>query len=367
MWQPTPARRFGHAGLTRAAALPESFMSAQVAVCEDPPASERGWSEWGGAVRILVFSVLCLFAIAGTDYLVNTGLRRITTSAFGVFNRIVKGQINAEIVISGSSRALNHFDPRVIHDETGLSTFNIGINGSQTDMQVAVLKTYLKHNARPSLVVHSLDSFTFVTSRDGVWFPGQYLPYLKEDAIYQALSVVDADTWKARYLPMYGYAVEDMNFTWLTGVAGLMGRNPKEDRYLGFQPRQAQWTGDFARFKDGKQAGVEFKIEPQGVRDFEELMGLCKELDIPVLLVYSPVYYEMQDLEINRDQIFGRFKDVAQRYGAQLWDYRRSPISFRKDYFVNSEHLNADGAAVFSAEFGAALAGSGLMKARDTR
>ena len=117
----------------------------------------------------------------------------------------------------------------------------------------------------------------------------------------------------------------------------------------------------------GKQAGVEFKIGPQGVRDFEELMRVCRDLGVPVLLVYSPVYYEMQELETNRDQIFERFKEIAQRYDAQLWDYRRSPISFRKDYFVNSEHLNADGAAVFSAEFGAKLAGSGLMKERDTR
>ena len=72
----------------------------------------------------------------------NTGLRRIDTAAFGVFNRIVNGEINAEILVTGSSRALTHFDPRVISGSTGLSAFNIGINGSQTDMQVAVFKTY---------------------------------------------------------------------------------------------------------------------------------------------------------------------------------------------------------------------------------
>jgi hypothetical protein len=364
MWQPTIDKHVGHSGLARSALLLEPALGSVIAVRENPHASEKTRSARSGAVRILIFMLLSLLSLLVTDFLVNSGLRRITTSSFGVFNRIVNGQVNAAILVSGSSRALNHFDPRVIRDRTGLTTFNIGMNGSQTDMQVAVLKTYLKHNAKPSLLVHSLDSFTFVTSHGGVWFPGQYLPYLKEDAIYQALSAVDPDTWKARYLPLYGYAVQDMNFTWLTGVAGLMGRNPRENRYLGFEPRQAQWTGDFARFREEKRAGVEFKIEPQGVRDFEALMGLCKELGIPVLLVYSPVYYEMQDLEINRDEIFGRFKDVSRRYGAALWDYRRSPISFRIDYFVNSQHLNAEGAAVFSADFGAALATSGLVGAK---
>jgi hypothetical protein len=364
MWPPTNSKRVLDSGLASAALVLEPSVTTPVAVLVDRPASDTALSERRGAVRILIFMCLTVVLLVATNYLVNAGLRRITTSSFGVFNRIVNGRINAAILVSGSSRALNHFDPRVIHDRTGLTTYNIGINGSQTDMQLAVLKTYLKHNAKPSLLVQSLDSFTFVTSRGGVWFPGQYLPYLKEDAIYQALSAVEPDTWKARYLPLYGYAVQDMNFTWLTGLAGLAGRNPREDRYFGFEPREAHWTNDFARFKAEKRAGVEFKIEPQGVRDFEALMGLCKELGIPVLLVYSPVYYEMQDLEVNRDEIFGRFKDVARRYGAALWDYRRSPISFRMGYFVNSQHLNAEGAAVFSTEFGDALAASGLPLAQ---
>jgi hypothetical protein len=315
-------------------------------------------------IRILVFITLSLVSFAVTDHLVNSGLRRVKTSSFGVYNRLVNGQINADIVIGGSSRALNNVDPRVIQNMTGLSTFNIGINGSQTDMQVAVFKTYLRHNAKPTLLIHSLDSFTFVTSRGGVFFPGQYLPYLKEDAIYQALSAIDGDTWRARYLPLYGYAVQDMNFTWLTGVRGLLGWNPREDHYLGFEPRHGHWTDDFARFRDSRPDGIRFEIEPEGVRAFDEFMKLCRDLEIRVLLVYSPVYYEMQALENNRDEIFGRFNEIAQRYDAALLDYSRSPISFRKDYFVNSEHLNAEGAAAFSAELGTALAGSGLVEAR---
>jgi hypothetical protein len=352
-------------GVIREALFLEPFMTTQLAGRDDIPVSAKRPSARRAVVRLLMFLFLTLATFVVTNNLVDRGLRAIKTSSFGVFNGIVNGQINAAIIISGSSRALNNFDPRVIQGQTGLTTFNIGINGSQTDMQLAVFKTYLRHNAKPSLLIHSLDSFAFVTSRaeGGVEAPGQYLPYLNEDDIYQALSAIDDNTWKARYLPLYGYAV-DMNFTWLTGMGGLLSWNPLEDRYFGFSPRHAHWTSEFDRFRADRPDGIRFEIEPEGVRGFEELMGLCKDLGIRVLLVYSPVYYEMQALENNRNEIFRRFREIAQRYDAALWDYSRSPISFGKDYFVNSQHLNAEGAAAFSADFAAALAGSALVGAK---
>jgi hypothetical protein len=313
-----------------------------------------------GVVRIVMFIAVTLVAFILSHSMIDSGLRRIKTSTFGVYNRLVDGEINAAILITGSSRALTHFDSRTIESSTGQRTYNIGINGSQTDMQVALFQTYLRHNAKPRLLIHNLDSFTFVASHGDVYFPGQYLPYLAEEDLYEALRRIDPDTWKARRLPLYGYAVEDMNFTWLTGLRGFFGWNPAEDRYLGFQPRYSQWTDDFERLKQANPGGVRFEIEPAGVTALEEMLALCQREGISVLLVYSPVYYEMQALEQNRHEIFARFSELASRYAATVWDYSSSPISFRKDYFYNSQHLNADGAAQFSADVAAKLVESSL-------
>ncbi len=312
-------------------------------------------------VRIVSFFALLLAVLIGADALVNVGLRKVDTAAFGVFNRIVRGGIDADLVVSGSSRALNHFDPRIVAARTGHTAMNIGINGSQTDMQLAVFRTYLAHNRRPRLLVQNLDSFTFVTSRKGLWFPAQYMPYLNEPALYDALLAIDPDLWKVRRLPLYGYAVHDMNFTWWLGLRRLAGWNPPEDRFLGFQPRNAPWSGEFADFRDRQGRGVTFEIEPQGIKDLEALLDLCKAERIPVLLVYSPVYYEMQAIETNRSAIFDRFRAIAQRYDVPLWDYSASRLSQSREYFVNSQHLNAAGADLFSREFAADLAASSLL------
>ena len=131
----------------------------------------------------------------------------------GAWNQVMQGRVNADIVISGSSRATYHYDPRVIESRTGQTTFNIGKVGSQTDVQVAVLKAYLEHNRKPSLIVHNLDAFSFVTTQE-IFEPAQYVPYLGDQTLYESLRPFDPNLAKSRYLPLYGYIVEDMNFAW---------------------------------------------------------------------------------------------------------------------------------------------------------
>lgn len=300
-----------------------------------------------GMLRIATFFMLVVALLMLADHVINRGLRRIKTSAFGVTNRVLTGRINAEIVITGSSRAVTHYDSRIIQATTGRSTFNLGINGSQTDMQLAMLKAYLNHNTRPGLLIHNLDLFTFITTKE-IYDPAQYFPYLDEEPIFNAVKKIYPEAWKWRTLPLYPYAVEDMRFTWLGGIRGFLGWNPTEDRFQGFTPRHTPWTGEFERFKAAHPEGLRFEIEAEGLQALDELVAICRQRGIRVLLVYSPVYYEMRALETNRDEVFAHFRRISERYDAPIWDYSDSPVARDKQLFYNSQHLNADGAAAFS-------------------
>ena len=321
-------------------------------------------SAFRAVIRILAFFVLFAAELWVLDFAIDAGLRRIRTSDFGVSNRIVTGQLNADIIISGSSRALVHYDPRVIQAVTGFTAFNIGRNGSQTDMQVAVLATYLQHNARPRLVVHNLDLFSFVTSRE-IYDPAQYLPYLDQPPIYAGIRRVYPDAWKWKHLPLYGYVVEDMRFTWMLGLKGLLGFQPAEDHIQGFVPRHLPWTGDFDAFRAANPHGVRFEIESRGVRDLEDLIELCRQQGIALVLVYSPEFVEMQALEQNRHEVFAKFRELSERFHVPVWDFSDSPLSHDRSNFYNSQHLNAGGAEAFSADLARRLVQSGLLTAGD--
>jgi hypothetical protein len=324
-------------------------MEEEVLTAADRPREEEGQTPapWKAVARIACFFTFLAAVVLALGVVINSGLRRIKTSEQGSVNHVMAGKVNAQIVITGSSRASSHYDPRVIQAITGRSAFNSGLNGTQTDVQVSFLKAYLEHNRKPQVVIHNLDAFTFVTSRY-IFNESLYLPYLRDQELYAGLRRINPGIWKARYLPVYGYVVEDMQFSWILGIRGFLGWSPREDYFLGFNPRSKQWTDEFQTFKAANADGVKFAIEPAGVEVVKELIQLCHHNGIQLILVYSPEYTEVQSMTNNRREIFRQFHELANRYDVPFWDYSDWKYAADKRLFQNSQHLNAAGANQFS-------------------
>jgi hypothetical protein len=333
--------------------LPEGEPAAVRALAEEQERGSEGWI----VLRSLVFFLLILAAFAlGLNGLITLGLWHIKTGQYGVSNRMIRGEINAQIVINGSSRALSGFDPRIIQATTGLTAYNIGRNGSQTDMQLAVLKTYLEHNRKPEIVIQSLDSFSFEATRE-VYNPAQYVPYLYDRELWTPLRRINPGIWKSRYVPLYGYVVDDMSMSWVLGLGELVGWSQREDYFLGFNPRPLKWTDEFKSFRAANPNGVDWPIDEEGKQSLEELIQVCRAHEVKLIFVYAPEYSEMQKLTRNRSEVFRDLHDLSERYSVPLWDYSDWRYSAETKYFQNSQHLNEEGAQVFSEDLSNRLQG----------
>jgi hypothetical protein len=136
----------------------------------------------------------------------------------------------------------------------------------------------------------------------------------------------------------------------VSGLKALAGSNPKQDFYLGFSPRDEKWTDDFRNFRAGNPKGVKFAIEPAGIHALEELIEVCAKNGIPLVFVYSPEYSGMQEMTNNRAEIFAEFRSLASQHQVALWDYSGWNYDGDQEFFYNSQHLNAKGAALFSSD-----------------
>jgi hypothetical protein len=219
-----------------------------------------------------------------------------------------------------------------------------------------MLKVYLEHNPKPKVVVQNLDSFSFQTTPMGqIYEPDIYLPYLGDAELFRSLYQIDPVVWKWRYIPLYGFAVDDMKFMWIRGLLADVGVFGKAGYFKGYNPRSTPWNDDFQRFRIEHPSGVRYRIEAGGVGSVVELIHICKANSIHLVFVYSPEYVKMQPLESNRSEIFARFEEIAKRFSIPFIDYSSSSISSRQDLFQNSQHLNVTGAEMFSADLGSKL------------
>jgi hypothetical protein len=85
-------------------------------------------------------------------------------------------------------------------------------------------------------VIQNLDLFSFETTKKGeLYDPGYYMPYIGDKNLYEFIGRLEPNAWKWKYIPLYGYAVEDMRFTWGWGLLGCFVIQGRED-YQGFVP-----------------------------------------------------------------------------------------------------------------------------------
>ena len=257
----------------------------------------------------------------------------------------------------GDVRVEDRDDPRIIEQATGLSTYNLGMNGVLTDVQLPVLKAYLRRNTGTRLVIQNLDAFSLKSTAVGeIYEPATYVPYLGEPELYRGLLAIDPAVWKWKHIPLYGYTVEDTRFTWARGLLALVGVQPAEDYVRGFNPRRLAWTGAFEAFRSSVGDGISYPIDPKAVANLEAVIDVAQGAGADVLFVYSPEFFEAQSLVANRRAIFAVFTSLASRRGVQFWDYSDSSIGRQQSLFYNSQHLNAEGAAQFSEQLAKRLA-----------
>jgi hypothetical protein len=299
--------------------------------------------------EMTAFTVLFLaISMAGHSYLME-GFRARTTGDFGDWNRIVNGRINADILVTGASRAQCGVDVLTLEDYFKKKCFNLALKGNSLSIQVARLKVYLKHNKAPEAIIQVVGRNMLRKPR--AYNPGQFVPYLNEEEIYRPLSRISKHFILARYVPLYSFALLSPAFT-VDAWQGLTGQEDPPQCNNGYCPVDMAWNrkSDIATVKKLYPHGIVDQITPEGKEAFEDLIRLCREKHIRLILVYAPGYYEFNDFVVNYREAKNLYHQYAQQYGLPLLDYSSAGITRQEDMFFNSQHLNYKGATRFSEE-----------------
>ena len=282
-----------------------------------------------------------------------------------VWNDIYDSNIDADILVLGSSRAWVHIDPKVIKDSLGKTCYNLGEDGSNIFLQYLRLKEFCAYNPLPETVVWSVDMFSFKNSDNG--YPTfRYYPYMLFNLdLYHSITEEGKIGTNATkfFVPFLRYfnsmsimsVFSKRNNRYVEKFGKKFQLNSEGNfRENGYRGLDLVWDESFGHAKDVDRYSIEVDYDLFILTEF--ILDELLRNNVEVFLVYTPEYIDGQSVIENSDTIMSLFNQLADEKGICFLNYRSDDICYERDLFYNNQHLNLNGATLFTRDLVSDLA-----------
>jgi hypothetical protein len=237
------------------------------------------------------------------------------------------------ILIFGSSRAAFHYRPDLITEQTGLSCYNVGREGMGIYFHYAALLATLERY-QPKIIVLDLD-FRDVYNRGGSFGEDVF----SDLAPFYGKINAEFDSYICRnwYDPLlYQSNLIKYNKKFFNILTANIVKN--NDNFKGYIPLKGTWDG-----KDKVLKGDTFTLSPELINTVHRFIAKAQSHHIEVILVVSPSFKKI------KPEFFNIANQIANKHNVKLLNYfDNKDFITNKSLFHDSEHLNEEGAVLFS-------------------
>lgn len=297
-------------------------------------------------LRVVVFLFICSILFLLLDKMVTAGLRKTRQETFDVWNDIFSGTINAETLVSGSSRAWVHVSPYIIDSVLGTNSYNLGFDGTDFEDQYKRYQLYRKYNRKPTHIIQVLDINSF-SRRKVLTRHQQLFPYLSDPLVWDMAQKFEGFGGYADYIPFYRY-IGQTNFIKIGLFEFFHVKQYKSPKYKGYEPKSKEWDLQEEEMMAQKIKEVEVYSDTANVRLFNEFLNECTKEGVKVTAVLAPEFYTFQKKIAGRNKVIELYKEITERNGHKFVDFSNNPLCYSREFFYNSTHMNKKGAERFT-------------------
>jgi hypothetical protein len=252
----------------------------------------------------------------------------------------MNNEMAKDILIFGSSRAVHHYDAKMIGDSLGMSCYNCGQDGG------GIILNYgqwlmIKEHSHPKLIIYDIqDTYDLYEGEPNNKYLGWLKPYYDRDGISEIFDDVDKkEKWKMMSM-MYRN-----NSKALQILSDYLYPLYKIDPY-GFLPMDLKM--DTMQVRKGASANESNDVIPQNdelkIYYFEKFIKSLE--DTKLIVSISPLWYGKDKKSILP------IKTLCEKYNIPLIDFSNDKKYVgNNDYFYNGTHLNSNGAEEFTKDF----------------
>ena len=288
--------------------------------------------------KFFIKMAVLLLILAVGDFLIGKGMDYVYANVMSGGqrrNNFIANEMDADILVFGSSRAIHHYNAQLIQDSLGLSCYNCGQDGNGIMLDYGRLLLVKKRYTPKCVIVDVTPGYDLLKSTDGIDL-GWLRPYDDNEGIKAMFADIDGKEKYKMLSSAYRY-----NSFFLTRLASYLSGKVEEDKTKGFMPIDSR-PGDVRINKMLSFSDVEY--DSLKLDYFSKLIDLAAGSRL--YFVISPVWY---DMKTRREEEIKPLKAICQQKGIPLVDFTNHPKYLRNDSLFNDgTHLNSLGADIFS-------------------
>ena len=278
----------------------------------------------------------------GMKYFEDLAFKENPFSGDTLRTRFICDEVNDEVLIMGSSRAIHHYIPSIIEEKLKKSVFNCGKRGRFFLYQTAVIDCILNRYS-PKLIVWDMESplvlgmkepddFARLSILNSYYDTNQYVNRLIQ-------SKSNFEKYKM-YLKLYRYNTHIFHY-----CAAFLLKSKGIPEGKGYIPLY----GIKENLNQPKQMCIEDICYQENVELFKHVLEVCSQKKVPLVVSFSPRF--TNDNAFDTIQ-YKKLLEVVNEYNVPLINFYHHP-DFMSDsnLFCDAGHLNNDGAKLFTEHF----------------
>lgn len=289
---------------------------------------------------IQVCFFLCL--LVALDWGIGTAIQK-SSSNYRYDKRIenvLSSKVKPNILVIGSSRALNNYDTKQISNSVGELAFNLGVSGTNTEFHSDLLEMVIASGNIPSVVIYNLDDSATLFETEGIIYREEEFFCSVEHAYVNELICARKEK-SVLATKMSKSFRQNVNLADALSFAVFGKQEPdyhitNVDKYGANLMKGSRYTN--VQIPDSVLLPVS-RISPLLLSSLKKMDAVCKANNIRLVLVLPPT---RKTYSVNFKQL------VLQNMSGNTEVIDLTGKDFENRHFYNRSHLNEVGAKYFT-------------------
>ncbi len=238
-----------------------------------------------------------------------------------------------DLLVFGASRAVHHYDTKILSDSLCLSCYNCGEDGMGILVHLPRLRRIIQRY-HPKVVIYEVAPKYDFLNWDNISCLKLLRPYSDDSLVAEVIRDIDKNELLKLYSNLYKY-----NSSFLEILSQRFSRVPAVAKDFTYSPITSVMNyepGPAGQFEGNGVDSIKYKY-------LGELADLCHSYGVKLYFTASP-WYKMED-----SAAFVPIYQLCERKGITFLNHNfDTAFNYRKEYFHDAAHLNKFGAETFS-------------------